>query len=191
MKKTLAILLVMLLTVFCAAEEGQLVTVDLGDFTLMIDPATPGEIVEKAEQAVFFTAYPNYDENAETHTALNIIWSEIYEDLTAKDPEAVARQIMENTANELTESGVAAENPQFIQAALDELDGFPALFSMYSLDLDYSGMGVDLQTTMVFTQVITGSEETGLYTFTIGGSEYDGMLAATRIIDTLKWKKQQ
>ena len=165
-----------------------LAMIDLGDFTLAVDPNMPGEIQEKADQTSFFMAYPNYDENAEFHSNFNIVWTQAYDDVTAQDPEALTRQIMEKTAAELADSGIAVDNLQFIQAAVDEVDGKPALFAMYAMDLDYSGTGYDLQCTVVYAQVITGSEEMGLYTFTAGATDEEGLMAGVNIIDTLKWK---
>ncbi len=70
---------------------------------------------------------------------------------------------------------------------MDEIGGKTALSVVYTMDLDYTGMGVDLQTNVTFVQAIVSEDAIGTYTFTIASDSMDGCQPLVEVVNTVVW----
>ena len=67
------------------------------------------------------------------------------------------------------------------------IGGKTALSVVYTMDLDYTGMGVDLQTNVTFVQAIVSEDAIGTYTFTIASDSMDGCQPLVEVVNTVVW----
>ena len=58
-----------------------------------------------------------------------------------------------------------------------------------TMDMDYSGAGVDLQVNVTYIQGIVSEEGLGTYTFTIGTDNINGCQSLIDIVNTTVWAK--
>ena len=65
MKKICALLLALCLTLTAATALAATQDINFGDFTIPLDPETPGKMVDKEEGQVLMTIYPAYLTNGE------------------------------------------------------------------------------------------------------------------------------
>ena len=85
--------------------------------------------------------------------------------------------------------GATVTNPQVLTAGLDEVGSKTALSVGYSMDVDYTGMGVDLQVTLIFAQAIVSEEGLGTYTFTITTDDPTTTQPLVDIVNSTVWAK--
>ena len=55
------------------------------------------------------------------------------------------------------------------------------------MDLDYTGMGVDLQLNVTFVQALVSEDGMGTYTFTIASDSLDGCQPMVDVVNTVVW----
>ena len=199
MKKLIAILLALALVLSGAAlaeaaQQPAVEPIDFGDFTMELDPEMPGEVYEKNSGEMLFQIYPAYLINGDESSNVNAIWVDETTDfssLTTEEAQAqFANQMLEDVLAAYEEAGLKADNLQLLGCALVEQDGVPGFVLLYSVDVDYAGMGVDLQATLYQEQAYLSDASFGTYIFTATAVDMDTL---TEIIDplfdTIKWNK--
>ena len=87
----------------------------------------------------------------------------------------------------MEQQNVAVANPTVLGASMDEIGGKAALSVMYSMDVDYTNAGLDLQTTLTWVQGIVSEEGLGTYTFTITTDNVDGCQSLVDIVNSTVW----
>ena len=183
----------MLLLVLCLAAApvlAETTAFDFGDFTMSFPSDANGNIADEiTDGAAFFIIYQDVEEGAQFTPNLNITWSESYEDLTAATPEENATSIATSAAAALEGQGIKVANTQVVGASMDEIGGKPALSVVYSVDVDYTAVGLDLQTTLYCVQGIVSEEALGTYTFTITTNDMTTVQPLMDIINTVQWAK--
>lgn len=194
MKKLFALVLSLIMAFTCVSAlaqtaESSLMTYDFGDFTMDFDENMPGNIVDKADNQVFFTLYPNYSTENLFNSNIIIVWGKASEDLSACDPTATCNVIVEKAASGMNAQNVATANAQILSAEMDELGGKAALSLLYTMDVDYTALGVDLKTMLYFAQAIVSDAAFGTYTFTITTDNYDDLVSSIGIMNTIVWAK--
>ena len=109
--------------------------------------------------------------------------------MTALDANATAETIVASAVSALEGQGATVTNPQVLTAGLDEVGSKTALSVGYSMDVDYTGMGVDLQVTLIFAQAIVSEEGLGTYTFTITTDDPTTTQPLVDIVNSTVWAK--
>lgn len=87
----------------------------------------------------------------------------------------------------MEQQNVAVANPTVLGASMDEIGGKAALSVMYSMDVDYTNAGLDLQTTLTWVQGIVSEEGLGTYTFTITTDNVDGASPWWTFVNSTVW----
>lgn len=192
MKKTVpALILACLLALSCVSAPAETAVeptgVDLGDFSLLIDPDMPCQLNEKAENAVWFTLYPAYKAAGDSATNFNVVWSQEYNDLSSwKDSDAPDYISDVKTKTEEQYAALGAELIDFEIPAiqLTKLDGKDALASYMTSTIRYNGVEASLHQ----MNAIVSDPAFGTYTFT-GTAQTQELLAAyvDPLFDAIRW----
>lgn len=95
--------------------------------------------------------------------------------------------IATSAAAALEGQGIKVANTQVVGASMDEIGSKPALSVVYSVDVDYTAVGLDLQTTLYFVQGIVSEEALGTYTFTITTNDMTTVQSLMDIVNTVQW----
>lgn len=186
MRKFLLVLMALCLAVVPALAETA--AVDFGAFTLTFPAEMQGQVAEKiVENEAFVTLYQMDDMEDSFASNLNIVWSESVVDLASQDPAAYAQAIVDASVAMMEQQNVAVANPTVLGASMDEIGGKAALSVMYSMDVDYTNAGLDLQTTLTWVQGIVSEEGLGTYTFTITTDNVDGCQPLVDIVNSTVW----
>ena len=186
MRKFLLVLMALCLAVVPALAETT--AVDFGAFTLTFPAEMQGQVAEEiVENEAFDTLYQMDDMEDSFASNLNIVWSESVVDLASQDPAAYAQAIVDASVAMMEQQNVAVANPTVLGASMDEIGGKTALSVVYTMDLDYTGMGVDLQTNVTFVQAIVSEDAIGTYTFTIASDSMDGCQPLVEVVNTVVW----
>ena len=189
MRKFLLVLMALCLAVVPAlAETAETATVDFGAFTLTFPAEMQGQVAEEiVENEAFVTLYQMDDMEDSFASNLNIVWNESVVDLASQDPAAYAQAIVDASVAMMEQQNVAVANPTVLGASMDEIGGKAALSMMYSMDVDYTNAGLDLQITLTFVQGIVSEEGLGTYTFTISTDNVDGCQSLVDIVNSTVW----
>lgn len=186
MKKLLALVLslVLLLPMVALGETAEFQYVSFGDFSLAVSDADIYETYEKVNNQVMFAFFPNYDENAVFHPNFNAVW--VDGDVTALGDvsvEAVGQSLVDGIVAGMEQQGVVCTDAQLLAAEQQE-DG--TVLTMFSMNADYTGMGMDLQTPLIYVQMWVSFGEKGSYIFTLTGTDLDTVQALLTRLDTLQ-----
>ena len=186
---SLALAVCLALSVAAFAEtSAQLVTYDFGDFTIDFPADIMGSIGEPVNGQVFAIFYENYDEAAPFNANLNLVWNEDADDLSAIDPVATGNMILQQTCVQVDAMGAQTSNPMLLAATVDSFNGKPALLVAFSYDVDYSGVGLDYQTTLYTAQIIASEEGLGTYAFSETVEDLNGTPILDAMIESVVWK---
>lgn len=191
MKKILALLLslMLLLPVVAmgeAASNPDVYSVDLGDFSITI---TSDDLLQKgvkAEGSILFILYPAYDESNQFHCNLNAVWTA--EDLSVIGvigAEVFAQSVLEQSTAALAADGIAVDNSQLLNAVYDEETQSTTL--IYSMDIDYTSVGLDLAITMYQLQLYMPVSEGNTYIFTISADTLENTEAMLAYLNTIEF----
>ena len=181
MRKFLLVLMALCLAVVPALAETT--AVDFGAFTLTFPAEMQGQVAEEiVENEAFVTLYQMDDMEDSFASNLNIVWSESVVDLAS-----YAQAIVDASVAMMEQQNVAVANPTVLGASMDEIGGKAALSVMYSMDVDYTNVGLDLQTTLTWVQGIVSEEGLGTYTFTITTDNVDGCQSLVDIVNSTVW----
>ena len=199
MKKLIAMLLALTMlfsgmALAEAAQETATVTFDFGDFTMELDPEIQGELLERNENETFFTIYPAYTINGDEASNINGVWNSAVYDFTEYEDEekgkAFAEELMNTVLSGYEEAGMKTENEQLLLASVFDQDGVAGFVIVYQADVDYSGIGYDLQVTLIQEQAYLSDAAFGTYIFTATAEDMDTLLnILTPALDTIRWKR--
>lgn len=191
MKKLLALLLCMMLCLPVAMAQtltdDVFVTIDFGDFTMDMRAEDLYQVVEKVDSQAFALVYTEYDENNSFHNNINIAWmsADIAPMMLLYTPEAFAMEVLQAGVDSMKNSGFGVTNDQLHSAEF--ADGVLSL--VYSIDVDYTPIGIDLQMTIWQKLVYYNIEDQGTYWFTLSaGSAEDLERMTTEYINTVVFK---
>lgn len=185
MRKLFALLLVLCLMPFAAMAE--MVEYDFGDFTMTIPADIPGNIGEKASNQVWFTLYPEYDENQQFHPNLNCVWGNGYEDLSKYVPAELGQTILNGMVQNLKSQGIAISNAEVIMGEIGAIDGEYCISIGYTYDADYTNAGINLQVTNYLIQFMVSNPEKGTFTFSYTTNDINTAQVASDILASIKW----
>ena len=192
MRKIFALMVALCLLVvpcFVNAESND-ITYDFGDFTMTFPSDAYGSIADEITDGVaFFMLYQHVDENVAFKPNLNVTWTKTYIPLDTVQPSDALAEIMTEAVAALEGQGVKASNATALDASMDTLNGKAALSAVYSMDVDYSGIGADLKMTLYCAQAIISEENLGTYTFTITTDDLTTCQPLMDIVNTVAWKK--
>ena len=179
MKKLLAALLALALLLPAAAMADQ--TVDLGVCVLRVNDDAYVTYGDK-ESGMLVQIIP--DPNAEVmfYDNINVVWTDAEISDIDISVEEFAEFVMKTAMEGMAAQGVTVSNEQLIGSELTAEEDYLTLY--YTIDVDYSNLGIDLQLTLHFTQLAMSFEDEGMYTFTCTASSADGALALLDYIDS-------
>ena len=148
-------------------------------------PSSAEEIVSNQP---FIQLFQDYSETAAFNKNLNIVWSDEVLDLNAIAPVEYANAGLTATVTQYGQIGVAATNPLLLNAELSGHDGKPALGVVYSLDLDYSGLGVEEQQSLYTVQLyVPDAAFEGTYIITVTTDDMENTQQLFDVADSIKW----
>ena len=98
----------------------------------------------------------------------------------------LAESIMTSAVSAFAQQGIVATNGQIVAAEGSAEDGYMVTYTI--MDLDYSGMGIDLQITQHQLQAYMPLGSTGTYIFTFTADSQDGVKALSEYIDAITRK---
>ena len=185
MKKITALLLALLLFLPTMAMAEIL---EFDDFTLEIKEGDVYELGSKGEGEILFMLYPAYDPNATVFPNINCTWTSasIATDLKRATPMQLAESIMTSAVSAFAQQGIAATNGQVVAAEGSAEDGYMVTYTI--MDLDYSGMGIDLQITQHQLQAYMPLGPIGTYVFTFTADSQEGVEALSEYINAITRK---
>ena len=194
MRKILSILIALMLvfTMSAFAEEvptAPMIELDFGHFTMTIPEDMVGTSAEEiVSNQPFIQLFQDYSETAAFNKNLNIVWSDEVLDLNAIAPVEYANAGLTATVTQYGQIGVAATNPLLLNAELSDHDGKPALGVVYSLDLDYSGLGVEEQQSLYTVQLyVPDAAFEGTYIITVTTDDMENTQQLFDVADSIKW----
>ena len=198
MRKILSVLITLMLvfTMSAFAEEVPqeapavpMIELDFGHFTMTIPEEMVGTSAEEiVSNQPFIQLFQDYSEMAAFNKNLNIVWSNEVLDLNAIDPVEYANAVLSATVAQYGQIGVAATNPLLLNAELSDHDGKPALGVVYSLDLDYSGLGVEEQQSLYTVQLyVPDAAFEGTYIITVTTDDMENTQQLFDVADSIKW----
>lgn len=181
MKKLVCILVCLLLPIAAMAEAAQEVTVDFGDFTMTCMSNDELQQNEKADGAMIAALVPAAHKTESLTPNLNVLWFE--EDLSPViqmyGADAYAQAVYEAAIQQIEGAGLTISDPTFIGQELVESpeNNCTILFIAYSMNVDYSSLGNDVQPTMYQEMAYMLTEGKGSYCFTLTGYDAATMTA--------------
>ena len=170
--------------------------VDFGDFTLDIDENMSMETAygfpgTKTDGEVLLTLYPNADAG-DTATSINVVWTADNVDFSSINStvmaNALATQFLIAAGQGYEEAGLTVADSKIIYSDFGTLDGLVSFEAEYLFTVDMTNLGVRMNLDMYQRQVMAGSDDMGLYVFTMSAlSEEDIDAMLQPIVDSLIW----
>lgn len=194
MRRMIALMMALLLALGCAAcaeaPAVEMMTLDFGDFTMDVRADAIGTTAETIENNVpFMMIFEDYEEGADFNKNLNCVWTDEVMDLNAVDPDMYVQYMVAMTMQEFNAMGVAASEPMLYAAGLDRHDGKDAISYVYSLNLDYSGIGIDSCMTLYYIQAAVPIDGSGTYFFTITTDDLSTCEELMAAMESIRWKQ--
>lgn len=183
MKKLLTVLLLLALLLPAAALADQ--TVDLGFAVMHLDDSA---YVQPGDEGSGVLALIIPDPSADTsfYDNINVVWTDARISDLNVSAEEFAQEVIRVAIEGMAAQGAIATNEQLLGAELDADEEMLVLY--YTLDVDYTNMGIDLQTTLHFAQLAMSFEGDGMYTFTCTATSAEGVDALMNyILDAMEF----
>ena len=196
MKKIASLVLVccLMFSTAALAQTATIETLDFGDFTLDMDPSTPGSVEEKTDGQIFIQAYPAYLPAGDESTNFNVVWtgsdSTDYGALTDAQQLLFISSVWTHAQNGFKDMGIEATDFETLDHGITEIGGRKALFFVSSMTIDYSGMGAQYQGLVrkIYQKAIVVNGPFGTYTFTASADSVEKIEAYVQPLwDTLRW----
>ena len=191
MKKLLALLLcaALCLPVLALAETtADTYTVDFEDFTLTL---TEYDLIQRAPTKVsdelLAMVYVNYDESKTAQDNFNIVWCNYDGNSSLSFFPSVneyGSALLDSNVKALKAAGFGVSNDMLLYA---QAEGPIAAF-MYTYDVDYSALGLDLILTQYQMQVTYTLSNDSSYIFTFTSGTMEGLEALTAYMDAIDFK---
>lgn len=180
MKKILSLLLALaMLLPACALADT---VINLGAFQVSIPDSAYVETYEKVSGSVIASIIPDPDSPSGVYANINVTWGlASKEDITFTADE-YAQAVLREAVNGLNASGVAISNPQVFTAEMSKEEGLIYLY--YGFDADYTGLGVDLVTSLYMAQQCLLIDGDGMYTITFTADSEEGVLDLLEYFDS-------
>lgn len=192
MRKLLTVLLVMILCLGCALAETEAELVELAfpDFTMSVPADTVGTVAPQIDNNVpFFVFYQDYKPEAAFNKSLNGVISFEMMDLASMDAAAYGQTVVSMVAMQYGMMGIQVTEPKLLSAGPDEHDGREAISCIYSMNMDYTGLGYDEQHLVYFLQAYAPVEGSGTYTFTLTTDDLEDCRLLMDIMESIKWTR--
>ncbi len=197
MKKTLCLILLctMLLCPLCAfGEETPAETMDFGDFTMTLNPETPGHLYEKTDNSVFLILYPLYLETGDESSILNVVWGKSRATDGQMQSQEYLDALWEGIKEQLTttceQMGLNLLEINFLEKGFTQVGGLNALYYTYYSTMDYSDFSDETQGVVmgIYTKGIIVCGGFGTYTFTCTSSEQEAFATCfDPLLATVQW----
>lgn len=179
MRKLLSILLALALLLPAGALAEQVI--DLGFCgTLHIDDSSYAQPGDEAS-GIIIQIFPDPYAEVLFHDNINVVWADSEIEDIDVSAEEFAQSVVEFGKSAMLKEGVVAGNENILIAEIDMEER--SLLLYYTLDVDYSGMGMDLQLTLHFVQMMQSSPGEGMYTFTCTSASNEGVVALLEYIE--------
>ena len=194
MRKFLAVAVALILALAATGAMAEAAAVtdetyDFGDFTLTYPGDSQLQVVEKAEGAVFFTLLSPSTSEGQVTNNMNCVWNSEYLDTASTDPQEVLDYTVEGFAAEAEAQGLIVSNVTGLQADTVDIGGLQGIAIAYSYDVDYTNLGVDLQTTLICTAFSAADPAFGTYTFSVTSGNQAGLDQLAGVLDTIVWNR--
>ena len=190
MKRIFCLLLCLLCLCPAALAEnpagGGMVTYDFDDFTIDVPAGAVVQEGEKTAGAAFFAVYPYYDATQAFNDNYNIVWvPQDFSLLFAQtDANSLAQAQINTNLASFAAMGVEVANVTLLAAGYDESGNN---FSYYiTMDLDYTGAGLDLQLTLHQVQMYMDLGDEAGYIFSFSARDAETLEALIACADTMK-----
>ena len=107
--------------------------------------------------------------------------------LTALQVKQLAEGVMDGMISGLKEQGIVVADAQVLSAEHLSISGKDGIALSYSYYADYTGAGIDLNTTVYMAQFLVSEPALGTYNLTYTFGDPNDTDAALAILDSLKW----
>ena len=162
-------------------------TTDFGDFTMVLGANDVFQIApQKTSNAVHAIVYPNYDDTAESHSNINVVWvnADAAGEINLYGVANYAALIMQAAEQQYTAMGIKMTDAQVLSAVFENNT---AIF-VTSANLDYTGAGYDLVTPQCQIQAYFCKGDAGTYIFTCTATSMEDLQAMSAYLDTVQFK---
>lgn len=193
MRKLISLILVLMLIFGLAAAETQqpvMMELDFIDFTIIVPEDIIGSVEQQmANNVPFFMFFQDYDPDAAMNKNLSCVWTDQVLDIKSTDPGQYAGMTMAMAAMQYDKMGIPASDPMLYAVGPDQHDGREAFSLVYSLTLDYTGVGFDEKFPVYTMQAIVPIEGSGTYPFTLTTDDMQNIDLLMGIMNSISWKK--
>lgn len=195
MNKLLSALLVLFLLLPCAAlaQAPTVTTLAFGDFSMDLDPNTPGEVGVKADNEILLQVYPAYLTTGDDVTTLSVTWTTDPMNLDSMDNLSISlygADVLEGFREGFEASGLTLAEMNLDSIEISTVGGKKALVFDISAVVDYSSMGPAYKglTMSIYQRSYIVPVSDGAYAF-VGVSQDADTLEAyiAPIMDTVRW----
>ncbi len=171
-KSLLGLLLAVMMMLSCASALGEAGpgTKEFDDMIVTWPENSYLQVGTKEAGQVLFTIFPDYDASSQAHPNLNCAWSSEVLDFSILTDDLlipVAESMISQAQAALEAQNLVVENIKVVSAEMTEVSGKKAYSYMYSMDLDYSKLGIDMKANIYSKQYIISDETLKTYTFTL------------------------
>lgn len=186
MKKLFSLMLCLILLSACALAEEAPYTLDMGDFTMSLNPGDSVELLEKIENMPLLYVYPADTGDENYYDNINIVWNtQDVSAMTEADIEYLAEFVLTQSEQQYAAMGIDAANFQLLGTELEE--GVKGSI-LYSFELDYSSLGADLVSTIYQYQVFVMDGAQGSYILTASSDSFDALSHMSLYLDSFQIK---
>ena len=186
MRKFLLVLMALCLAAVPALAEPA--ALDFGDFTMTVPAGMQYDMADEiADGELFFVLFQMDDTEDAYLSNLTVSWQENPMDVVGMDPAAFAQSTMDDLVDNMERQSIAVANPAVLSAAMDEIGGRAALSIVYSIDVDFTGIGQDQQVTLTLTQRFVAEEGMGTYAFTLTTDDAENCQPLVDALNSVVW----
>lgn len=189
MKKIAALLLAlaMLLSALAMAETvaaPAVHTFDFGTFTIDLAENDYYQVAEEmTDNTVYLQVYPAYNDADTMHPNFNVVWTTQDPSLAIKlyGAENYAKLGQQQAKAQYDQMGIVVTDAQVLNATFE--DGIGAFLTASTLD--YTGMGINLVSTIYQLQVFMCMDDAGTYIFTFSADTMEKVEEISAYLDTV------
>ena len=193
MRKILAVVIALMLAlaaIGAMAEAAAAVTdetYDFGDFSMTYPGDCQLQVAEKTEGGIFFTLLSPATSEGQITNNMNCLWNSEFLDVETTDPQEVLDYTVDGFAAEAEAQGLIVSNVTGLKADTVNVGGRQGIAIAYSYDVDYTNLGVDLQTTLICSSFSFSDPSFGTYIFSVTSGNEAGLNALAGALDSITW----
>lgn len=190
MKKILCALLLLTMMLPCAALAQIL---NLGDFSMDLDPDMPGQIGKKMEGELLLQVYPAYQATGDDQTTLAVNWTSETMDLDSMNGLTLSiygSNVVEGFKEGFESSGLTISDCSLESIELAKVGGQNALKFDIFATVDYSSLGADYAglTLRIYQRSYVVPMEDGAYAFVCISSDAESVETYIEpLMATVQW----